>query len=252
MNKTALVTGAGVGIGRGIALELAGNGYDVAVHCRGSRDKAEEVRREIRRMGRKSEILQVDLSDERGPFRLMEEFAEKFDSLDLFVANSGVTRTAPFLETTVELFNQVCFLDLRGSYFCIQQAARYFIEKKIRGNIVVISSNNDRLHSANASVYGSVKAGLSKAAEHAAAELAAYGIRVNVIAPGWTDTGETRMGRKEDTYYKIPLKRWCTPEEIGRTVVFLDSDGAASITGSRLVMDGGALLLSDRSEKYGL
>lgn len=116
----------------------------------------------------------------------------------------------------------------------------------------MISSNNDRAHFANASAYGVIKAGLSKLAEHAAIELASYGIRVNVIAPGWTDTGEARMVQKEDTFYKIPLKRWCTPKEIGQAVLFLCSDMAHSITGTRLVMDGGALLLSDKPEKYGL
>ena len=131
-------------------------------------------------------------------------------------------------------------------------AKQYFVRHNIRGSIVVISSNNDRAHFANASAYGAVKAALTKTAEHAAVELAAYGIRVNVIAPGWTDTGEARMGKMEDTYYKIPLKRWCKTDEIGKAAVFLSSEAAASITGCRLVMDGGALLLSDKGEKYGL
>ncbi len=84
-----------------------------------------------------------------------------------------------------------------------------------------------------------------------ALEMARYRIRVNAIASGWTDTGAERLEPKESTYDKIPLRRWVRPEEIGKAVLFLDSDAAASITGVSFVMDGGAQLMSDRGEKYG-
>ena len=252
MNKTALITGAAVGIGRGIAETLADNGYDIAIHYNKSRDKAEKLRESIREKGCKSEVICADLSHERGPEAMIKGFKSAFDRMDIFVNNSGLTKTSPFLETTYETFNAVCDLNLKGSYFCVQGAAKYFVENKIKGNIIIISSNHDCAHFANASVYGSIKAGLSKMAEHAALELSKYNIRVNTIAPGWTDTGNSRLGEKEDTYYKIPLKRWCLPHEIGKAVLFLSSLEAGSITGARIVIDGGALLLSDLSSKYGL
>ena len=250
--KHVLITGAGVGIGRGIALAFAEAGYHVAIHCCGSYQKALAVKAEVEAMGRKAILLQEDLSKPGAAKRLFQKYEEAFPSLEVFVNNSGITRTAPFLETSEADFDAMTGLNFRGSYFCIQQAGQYFVRHNIRGSIVVISSNNDRAHFANASAYGAVKAALTKTAEHAAVELAAYGIRVNVIAPGWTDTGEARMGKMEDTYYKIPLKRWCKTDEIGKAAVFLSSEAAASITGCRLVMDGGALLLSDKGEKYGL
>lgn len=90
-----------------------------------------------------------------------------------------------------------------------------------------------------------------KMAEHAAIELAKYGIRVNTIAPGWTDTGAVRLDKKEDTYYKVPLQKWVSPEEIAKAVEYLSSDAASSITGITLTIDNGALLVSDKRERYG-
>ena len=119
------------------------------------------------------------------------------------------------------------------------------------GNIVVIASNNAYCRFARASAYGSMKTGLVKMAQHIALEMSKYGIRCNSISPGWTDTKAARLDEKETTYYKIPLRRWVQPEEVGKTVLFLDSPAAASITGADIVMDGGARLLSDRGEKYG-
>jgi len=120
-----------------------------------------------------------------------------------------------------------------------------------KGNIVAIASNNAFCQFARASAYAAMKAGLVKMVRSIGLEMAKYGIRVNAIAPGWTDTGAARLDAKESTYYKIPLHRWVLPEEVGQTVLFFDSPAAQSITGVTLVMDGGAQLLSDKAEKYG-
>ena len=250
MSKNALVTGAGTGIGRAIALELAKAGYDVALHCNGSRDGAESAAAEIRALGRRAEVYQADLSDVAAISGMFEAFNRGFERLDLFVNNAGITLLAPFLEMTPEAFDKNCAVDFRAPYFCMQEASR-MMAKAGGGNIVVIASNNAHCHFARASAYGSMKTGLVKMAEHVALEMSRFGIRCNSIAPGWTDTGAARLDAKESTYYKIPLRRWVQPEEIGQTVLFLDSPAAASITGACIVMDGGARLLSDKSEKYG-
>ena len=181
---------------------------------------------------------------------LFEAFRRDFPKLDLFVNNAGITLLAPFLEMTPEDFDRNCAVDFRAPYFCMQEASR-MMAKAGGGNIVVIASNNAHCHFARASAYGSMKTGLVKMAEHVALEMSRFGIRCNSIAPGWTDTGAARLDAKESTYYKIPLRRWVQPEEIGQAVLFLDSPAAASITGACIVMDGGARLLSDKSEKYG-
>lgn len=252
MRKTALVTGAGMGIGRGIALELGQAGYDVAIHYNASGARAEKVVEEIKNLGRKAVAIQADLSKPGGIQKAVEKALAEFGLLDVYVNNAGITRKCPMPEMTEAFFDELYSVNLRSAYFGVQAAANSMAEAGIKGSVVIIASNHAFLQFGDCSCYGILKAGLVKMGRHAAVEYARYGIRVNVIAPGWTDTGEARLGIKEDTYYKIPLKRWSTTEEVGKAVVFLCSDAAASITGSCLVMDGGASLIADKAEKYGL
>lgn len=251
MAKCAFVTGAGTGIGRGIALHLAENGYDVGLHYNSSSEGAESAAAEIRSMGRRAEIFRGNLRDTDAICEMFTEFEAVFGAPDIFVNNAGITKKAPFLETTPEMFDDVMGVDYRAAYFCMQAAARSMVKHRIRGSIVLITSNHAYAHFGDASVYGSVKAAAAKVVEHAAIELARYGIRVNSVCPGWTDTGAARLGNKEDSFYKIPLQRWTTPEEVAKAVLYLSGDGAASITGTHLVIDGGALLQSDKPEIYG-
>ena len=250
MTKTALVTGAGTGIGRAIALELAKAGYDVGLHCNSSTVGAESAAAEIVARGRKAGVYAGDLSKVSEIRRVFADFRRDFGSLDLFVNNAGITLLAPFLEMTEADFDRNCAVDFKAPYFCMQEAAKIMVEQG-KGNIVAIASNNAFCQFARASAYAAMKAGLVKMVRSIGLEMAKYGIRVNAIAPGWTDTGAARLDAKESTYYKIPLRRWVLPEEVGQTVLFFDSPAAQSITGVTLVMDGGAQLLSDKAEKYG-
>lgn len=248
-NKVALVTGGASGIGKGIATELAKYGYDIAFSFLSSKENADNVKAEIEKAGRKAVAIKADLSTVSGVNKLFDEFEKEYSKLDLFVNNAGLTEKSPFLETTEEIFDSMCNLDYKGAFFCMQRAAKYMIKTETQGSMVVISSNNAIAHFADVSVYGSTKAAVTKLAEHIAIELAKYKIRVNTIAPGWTDTGAARLDNKEDTYYKIPLHNWTTPEEIAEAVLYLAS--AKSVTGTTLVIDNGALLVSDKRERYG-
>lgn len=251
MSKTAFVTGGGTGIGKGIAIWLAKCGYDVAISYYGSAEGAADTVKSIESMGRKAVAIKANVGDVSAIREMFQGYREHFNTLDLFVNNAGITKKAPFLETGEELFDQICSVDYKGAFFCVQEAAKMMVEQEVKGSIVLISSNNASAHFADVSVYGSVKAAAEKMAEHAAIELAKYGIRVNTVAPGWTDTGAARLDAKEETYYKVPLQKWTTVEEIAKTVAFLASDGAASITGTTIVVDNGALLVSDKRERYG-
>lgn len=247
----AFVTGGSSGIGRAIALHLAKIGYDVAISYRSDETAAHEAVTEIEKMGRKGMAVYADLNYPSQIPIMFETYRKEFGTLDVFVNNAGVTRKASFLETTQELFDNICNVDYKSAYFCIQNAAKIMVEDQIKGSIVLISSNNAKAHFADVSVYASVKLAAIKMAEHAAIELARYGIRVNSIAPGWTDTGSARLDRKEETYYKVPLQKWAASEEIAKAVEYLSSEAASSITGITLTIDNGALLVSDKRERYG-
>ena len=251
VRKTAFVTGGGTGIGKGIAVSLAKSGYDVAISYRGSEEGANDTLERIRHFGRKAAAIRADVSKKSDIDSMFSEFANHFERLDLFVNNAGITLKSSFIETSEEIFDAVCSVDFKGAFFCMQNAANFMIDKNIKGSIVLISSNNAKAHFADVSVYGSVKAAAQKMAEHAAIELAKYGIRVNTVAPGWTDTGASRLDDKESTYYKIPLKKWASVDEVADAVKYLASHSARSVTGVTLTVDNGALLVSDKRERYG-
>ena len=251
VNKTAFITGGGTGIGRGIAVEFAKAGYDVAISYCGSAKGAEETIAEIEKTGQSAFAVKADISKIGDINTMFDEVMKRYQRLDVFVNNAGITEKADFLHTMPEMFDRICAVDYRGAFFCIQCAARIMAERNICGSIILISSNNASVHFADASVYASVKAAAEKMSRHAAIELAKYKIRVNAIAPGWTDTGSARLDKKEETYYKIPLKKWATVEEIGKIAVFLSSDASSSVTGTTILADNGACLVSDKRERYG-
>lgn len=250
--KKAIVTGAGTGIGQGIALTLGQAGYDVVVHYNRSAEGAEAVCAQLRGLGVGAWAIQADLRTKAGVDSLFSQALEKLGSLDLFVNNSGITRKSDFLETTEAFFDEMVSTDLKSAYFCLQSAAKAMVEREKKGSIVIITSNNGIQQRPDLSVYGTLKAGLIKLTRHAAMELAKYGIRVNAIAPGWTATARTLEIDEKSTYNTIPLKRWCRPEEIGQMVLFFASDWAGSVTGNCLIADGAAHLQCDAPELYGL
>ncbi|MDD6882399.1 MAG: SDR family NAD(P)-dependent oxidoreductase [Eubacteriales bacterium] len=249
MAKVAWITGAGSGIGRTLALEFARAGYDVAVHYCGSVQGALQVKQEISALNRRCIAVQADLSHVE---QLREAFRRTCNELgtpDVFVSNAGLTLKATIEDMTEQDFDLLCSVDFKACFFGLQEAVRCM--KARGGSILLISSNNAFLQHPMCACYGAVKAAMLKLCRSAAMEMGKYGIRVNAIAPGWTDTGASRLGRKEDSFYHIPLRRWCTPQEIAQAALFLCGPWAGSITGSCLVMDGGASLQTEPLEKYG-
>lgn len=251
--KKAVVSGAGTGIGRAVALVLAGAGYDVVLSYHGSREGAESAVREIEEEGGSALAVKEDLTrpdDVRDLFSRAEAF---LGGLDLYVNNAGVTMKSAFSRTTPELFDTLVSVDMKSAYFCVQEAANLMAARKTKGSIVVITSNNAFLQHPGVSVYGMVKAALVKMVRHAAVEYARDGIRINAIAPGWTRTERVMREADEKAVVKgIPLGRMLEPEEVGRMILFLASPAALSVTGNCLVADGGVTLLSASPADYGI
>lgn len=240
--KTALITGAGRGIGRATALALSKEGYDVAINFRVHRKEAEEVRHLAEECDAKAVLLQADVGKTDELRRMYEELDGIFPELDLLVNNAGISPEAAFLDSTEELFDSMVSTDWKGLFFSSQYAAQRMITRGIKGVIINISSNQSEGCWPRASIYGPVKAAVSKFTKNAAMELAPFGIRMAAVAPGYTDTGWDPSDIRMRAAGRLLLKRFARPEEIARAVVYLASDDAAYITGSTLVIDGGATL----------
>ena len=239
--KVALVTGSSHGIGKGIALSLAKNGYDLMIHTATSEEKALDVCKEITEVyGRKAYMVLADLNCAQAPEFIFKEFDKHYDHIDVYINNAGISAGAPFLEMKREMVDMVCDVNLKGAYFCTQQACKRMVDKNIKGNVVIITSNLQEVVMPRLSIYGAVKAGLTQICRHVSMEMACYGIRVNAIAPGFVNSGPRMLPHKEKSMKNIPLHRWAEVEEVAAAVQYLISPEAAFITGSCLTMDGGA------------
>ena len=242
--KTALITGAGSGLGSGIARVLARSGYDVAIHTGTNVERARALAESLAaECGVRAEVFSADFSQAGGAQRLFAQFRERFERLDLFVNNAGITKGGPVLQMTEETFDLVHNVNWKNAYFSVQQAASIMVETKTAGNMVIISSNNHAMNWYGASVYATVKEALVKFTRHAAMEFAQYGIRVNCIAPGFIKTQLTTRYTQEqvDAFVrKIPSGILGRPEDIVPMALLLaDEEKARFIVGHTFVIDGG-------------
>jgi 3-oxoacyl-[acyl-carrier protein] reductase len=241
--KTALITGASRGIGRGIALAFAREGADVAINYRRDREAAEATAGEIRVLGRRAEIYQADVGDAAAVERMFQEAGPAFSGFDVVVANSGVaSRTASVADTDVDYWKRVLDVDLNGVFYTCKYGVPLL---RPRGNVIVVSSIGADLCAPFGAPYYVSKAGANALTKVLAKELAPEKKRVNCIAPGMvaTDMGNRlRAAIGEGAVSSIPLGRIGEPEDIGSAAVFLASDDASWITGKILRVDGGVFM----------
>jgi 3-oxoacyl-[acyl-carrier protein] reductase len=240
--KAALVTGGGRGIGRGIVLELAREGADVAINYRRDREAAEATAREVEALGRRAVVLQADVSDCAAVETMVARAVEVLGGLDIAVANSGVaSRFAPVGQLDPAEWRRVMATDLDGAFHTARAVVPHVIAR--RGTVLFISSIGADMAGAGGAAYHAAKAGVNTLMKVLARELAGAGVRVNCIAPGVV---RSEMGERllrfhgEAVLQSIPLGRAGEPAEVGRAAVFLVSDDAAWITGKVLRLDGGA------------
>jgi len=239
--KTALVTGASRGIGRAVALALAEAGADVIVNYAGSREAAEAVADQIRGSGRRAETFQANVADAAQAEALVKFAFDTFGKLDILVNNAGIARDNLLIRMKEEEWDEVIAVNLKGVYNCLKAAARPMMKQR-SGTIINISSVVGVLGNAGQVNYAAAKAGVIGLTKSAARELAARGITVNCVAPGYIATDMTdRLGDdiKEAMLAHIPLGRMGAPEEVAKVVRFLASDAASYMTGQTLHVDGG-------------
>ena len=239
--KIALVTGASRGIGRQIALTLAGYGATVIVNYNGSAAKAEEVVNEITANGGMAESMQCSVSDFEKSKEMIDGIVKKYGRLDILVNNAGITKDNLIMRMSEEEFDKVIEVNLKGAFNCMKHVSRIMLKQK-SGHIINMSSVSGVMGNAGQVNYCASKAGIIGMTKSLARELGSRGITVNAIAPGFIETEMTDVlpeDVKENLLASIPLKRMGQTKDIAETVAFLASDKAAYITGQTISVDGG-------------
>lgn len=241
--RTAIVTGASRGIGRGIALAFAREGADVAVNYRRDEAAARATADEIRALGRRAEVYQADVADPVAMASMFEAAAAALGGFDVVVANSGVaSRTATVVDTDYDYWKRVVDVDLNGVFLTCKLGVPRLRD---HGNVIVVSSIGADLCAPFGAPYYVAKAGANALVKVLAKELAPAKKRVNCIAPGMiaTDMGNKLVAALgEGIVSTIPLGRIGQPEDVAAAAVFLASDDASWITGKILRVDGGVFM----------
>lgn len=239
--KAALVTGAGRGIGKEIALTLAKEGADIALNYNGSKEAAEETAMQIEAIGRKVILLPCNVSDFQACGAMVEQAEREFGKIDILVNNAGITKDNLLLRMTEEEFNMVLDVNLKGSFYTIRHITKQMLKRRY-GRIINLSSISGVIGNVGQANYCASKAGIIGLTKSAARELASRNITVNAIAPGFIDTDMTAVlpdNVKEGILAQIPMRRFGSVKDIAETAAFLASDKAAYITGQVIQVNGG-------------
>ena len=240
-SKTALVTGASKGIGKGIALELARAGAKIAVNYNTDAAGAEATVAEIRGMAREAFAVQANVGIAADVDRMFAQTLENFSRLDILVNNAGVQTWKPLLDLSEPEWDRTINTNLKGCFLCTQRAAR-LMRAHGGGRIVNIGSGCNKIAFPNLVDYTASKGGIEMFTKVAAVELGQYQITVNCVAPGAVEIERTKLeaGDYSGTWAKLtPLGRVGLPLDVARAVVFLASEAAAFITGQTIWVDGG-------------
>lgn len=240
-NKIALITGAGRGIGRAIAIALAKEGAEVVINYNGSEERAKEVKQTIEENGGKVSIYKCNVSDFTACEAMIKDIVKEYGHLDILVNNAGITKDGLIMKMKEEDFDSVLNVNLKGTFNTIRHSARQMLKQR-SGKIINISSVSGILGNVGQANYAASKAGVIGLTKTMARELGSRGITVNAIAPGFVDTEMTEVLSeeiRENACKQIILGRFGKPEDIANTAVFLASDKADYITGQVISVDGG-------------
>ena len=244
-SSVVLITGALTGIGRATALAFAKEGAHVVVS--GRRDEeGKKLVAEMRKLGGEAEFVRADVRHEEEVRKLIDKTVERFGRLDVAVNNAGTEGApGPVSEQTAESFAATFDTNVLGTLLSMKHELRIMLPQR-SGSIVNVSSAYGRVGAAGASVYVASKHAVEGLTKSAALEVAGTGVRVNVVAPGTTDTGMlTRFTNtdknKAALISTVPVKRLATPEEIAHVIAFVSSANASYMTGASIPVDGGMI-----------
>ncbi len=244
--KVALVTGARRGIGRAIALALAGAGADVAVCDLVADDyQLNAVAQEIQKLGRRALTVQADTSQKEDVDRMVQKVANQYGGIDILVNNAGIVILSPILEMPEKDWDRLFEVDLKGYFLCAQAAGRKMVERK-KGVIINIASQLAFKVEAEMGAYSVAKAGVVMLTRVLARELGKFGIRANSVAPALVRTEFSRHAWGDAEALKLveaslPLGRVAETTDLVGAVLLLASDASSYITGHTILVDGGAL-----------
>lgn len=242
--KTAIISGADRGIGHAIALELAGEGVNIAFNYFRNKQAAEELEKALAAKKVKAKASQVDIRDYAAVNDWVKKTKEEFGGLDIVVNNAGIINDKALMSMTREDWQGVIDTNL-GGCFNLTQSCIIGLLKQQSGNIVNISSVTGVTGQASQTNYAASKAGIIGFTKSLAKETARYNIRVNAVAPGFIETDMVKGLKdayREKVLAKIPLARFGRPEEVAKAVRFLVSDESQFITGQTIIIDGGMSL----------
>jgi len=242
-NQTAVITGAGRGIGRAIALKFAAEGADVVCVSR-TAENSDKVANEIRALGRKAWAYAVDVADSVAVETVAEKILAECGKVDIVVNNAGVTRDGLLMRMSDADWDTVLNTNLKGAFLVTKGFSRAMLRQR-SGRIINISSISGLVGNAGQCNYAASKAGLIGFTQSAAREFASRGITVNAIAPGFIETdmtAELNEPLRAEVLKRIPLGSFGQAEDIAHAALFLASPGARYVTGQVLTVDGGMVM----------
>ena len=243
----AVVTGSDSGIGKATAVALAQQGWDVGITWHEDEDGARETADEVRAVGRRAEVRQIDLTRLDEVQSVVGALADSLGGVSALVNNAGTGASTPFIEMQLDEWRQVLDTDLTGAYLAAQEAARRMIEQGEGGRIVNVTSVHEHVPKSGSSAYCAAKGGLGLLTKVMALELAEHGITVNSVAPGEIATPMTQQedeNVEQEERPAIPLGRPGDAREIAAVIAFLCSPQASYATGASFVVDGGMLQMA--------
>ena len=242
--KVALVTGCSRGIGRAIALKLAGEGAAVAINYAGNAKAAEEVKASIEAAGGKAMVVQADVSSAEAVDAMVEAVVNELGGIDILVNNAGITRDGLLMRMKEADWDAVINTNLKGVFYCTKAVSKLMMKKR-SGRIVNMASVVGLTGNAGQANYAAAKSGVIGFSKSMAKELASRGITVNMVAPGYIETDMTAVLSdkvREAMISTVPLARAGQAEDVAGAVLFLVSDMASYITGQVINVDGGMVM----------